>query len=109
MEVHADGIVSVGTSQNLSAGGLCARLERPLAGGSSVDVEIRLIFSAETRSEPLRLPSRVVWCTAIGEAFQVGLQFARLGDEDRSNLEMFLRFVEDRREESTPESDDPFS
>ena len=97
-------------SKNLSAGGLCADSDEAVATGSEVTLRITLIFDEDTFSEPLELPARVAWCTALGSTHQLGFQFLKLSDETRSYLQMFLRFLDDREEaDSANEStNDPF-
>ena len=79
---------------NLSRGGLCAELAQPIAPGTEVAVDIQLIFEDERQSEPLRLPGRVMWCTPIHGAYQVGLTFRRLDADCSVYLMMFLRYLD---------------
>ena len=93
-----DGSVHRGRSDNLSRGGLCAvvdALPAPLATGVDVDVDIQLVFDEATHSEPLRLPARIVWCTPVDDAHQIGLAFRPLDAHRSDYLTMFLRFLDD--------------
>lgn len=85
-----------GYTRNVSHGGLCAMLTEQLSVGTSIELDLQLVFLDNRRSEPLRLPARIAWCTAIGNAFQVGVQFLALHDETVSDLTMFLRFLDGR-------------
>lgn len=53
-----------------------------------------LVFGEDSFSEPLVLPARVVWCTPIGDLFQLGASFMPLTTEQQSYLAMFLRYLE---------------
>lgn len=92
----AEGVVSVeGRTHNVSRGGLCAELADPLPVGANVAIEIRLVFDDERQSEPLKLPARIVWCTAVDDAYQVGVSFHSLTEELSTYLGMFLRYLDD--------------
>jgi hypothetical protein len=93
-----DGSVFRGRSDNLSRGGLCAivdALPAPIATGTDIEVDIQLVFDEATTSEPLRLPARVVWCTQLDDAHQVGLAFKPLDAHRIEYLTLFLRFLDD--------------
>lgn len=91
---HVGGKTHWGRSQNLSRGGLCADLPEAIPLGTDIEVDIQLVFD-EVESEPLRLPARVVWCTTLDEAYQVGLSFQKLTAEHQQYLTMFLRYLDD--------------
>ena len=83
-----------GRTQNLSRGGLCADIAEAIPNGTSIDVDIQLVFD-DTESEALRLPARVVWCTTVDEAFQIGLSFRSLTAEQGQYLTLFLKYLDD--------------
>lgn len=58
-------------------------------------MRLSLVFDEDTFSEPLDLPARIVWCTQLGKEFQVGTAFLPLNADQRSYLEMFLRYLEE--------------
>lgn len=91
-----DGTVE-GATRNLSRGGLCAELDRPLEAGTRVLVRLSLVFDVDTASESLSVPARVVWSTPLSSGHQVGLQFLGMDSEQQSYLEMFLRFLDEGR------------
>jgi PilZ domain len=84
-----------GRTANLSRGGLCATLSQPLAIGLHLAVDIQLVFEDAPRSEPLRLPGLVVWCTAVDDGHQIGVSFQGLEGEQAEDLTMFLRYLDD--------------
>src|SRR5882724_7780271 len=92
--IHAGSQTHWGRTQNLSRGGLCADLPESIPNGANIDVDIQLVFD-DVESEPLRLPARVVWCTTVDEAFQVGLSFRSLSTEQHELLSVFLKYLDD--------------
>lgn len=83
-----------GRTHNVSKGGLCADLAEAIPVGTELQVDLQLVFEDESQSEPLRIPARVVWCTALDEGYQVGLAFKPLDAELTKYLGMFLRFLD---------------
>lgn len=92
--LHVNGKSYSGKTQNMSRGGLCADIAEQIPLGTDLEVDIQLVFE-DVESEPLRLPARVVWNTALDESFQVGLSFQKLTAENVQYLTMFLRYLED--------------
>ena len=97
------GVIARGRTTNLSRGGLCADLDAEPARGQAVEVSLALIFASDSVSEPLELPARVVWCTALGDVCQAGLAFLPLSADQATFLGMFIRFLEEGEEDD----DDP--
>lgn len=97
---HGGVVVAQGRSRNLSRGGLCALLDRPVARGVAVEVAVALVFASDGVSdgvsEPLTLPARVVWCVGYEQGEQVGVSFLPLDAPTASYLDMFIRFLADR-------------
>lgn len=98
------GVIARGRTTNLSRGGLCADVDAEPTRGQQIEVSIALIFNADGVSEPLALPARVVWCTGLGERFQVGLSFLALTKDQAAFLDMFIRFLEEHPEELSDEN-----
>ena len=99
-----------GRTSNVSSGGLCATVDRPVRRGATIEVELTLVFQ-DSVSEPLKLPARVVWVTQIGPGrHQVGVAFLALGRPQRTYLDMFLRYLQ-QGPAPAPEGgeDDPFA
>lgn len=86
-----------GHTRNVSRGGLCADTEEALSIGSDVELAITLLFADNSKSEPLRLPARVVWCTSFDDAFQVGVSFRPLDPQRAEYLRLFLKYLEDEK------------
>jgi hypothetical protein len=82
-------------TRNVSRGGLCATLSEAIAIGTEIQIDMQLIFEDEHRSEALRLPARIAWCTPIDDGHQIGAQFLPLDAETNEYLTMFLRYLDD--------------
>ncbi len=78
-----------GRCVNLSSGGLCGELGSAIPTGEVQALRLSLVFG-EAKSEALVLQGRAVWCTQIGEVWQVGFQFLAINQEQRSFLKIFL-------------------
>jgi len=99
---HVGGASHPGRTQNLSRGGLCADIDEAIEIGTNVDLDIHLVFE-EAETEALRLSGRVVWCTTLDDAYQIGVAFRPLGAEQMEYLTMFLRYLgEDEPLQRTP-------
>ncbi len=81
-------------ARDLSLTGICLVSSSPLTVGSVENISLVLAFGQGAYSEPLGLPARVVWCTQIGNAYQVGAMFENITDEQDSYLDMFLQFLD---------------
>ena len=93
--------VAEGRMRNVSRGGLCADLAVALPTGTDVEVDITLVFDDKSVSEPLRLAARIVWCTPLQGAFQLGVSFRPLDKKRAEYLQMFLDYlVEDKPQRS---------
>ncbi len=82
-----------GRCVNVSRGGLCSELTSEVAIGNDFTLEMSLVFEEDAQSEPLSLKARAVWCTDLGEVWQVGFQFLPLDTAQASYLQMFLRYL----------------
>lgn len=98
--VQIEAVVSHGQDQmssitkDMSRGGICLVCPRKIPAGANVRLSLSLILGADSFSETLLLTARVVWCTQIDKAFQVGAVFTDMGREKTGYLEMFLRFLQ---------------
>jgi hypothetical protein len=101
-----------GRTRNLSRGGLSAFVARPVRVGMQVTGLMALVFDGDTTSEPLELPMRIVWCTALGDRHQVGAAFKPMTERQVQFLDVFLRYLEEgeaRRRDAEPDPEDPFA
>ena len=81
-------------TRDLSLTGICLISSSPLTVGVVETISLVLAFGQGAYSEPLTLPGRIVWCTAIGSSYQIGAMFEDLSDEQDSYLDMFLQFLD---------------
>jgi hypothetical protein len=90
--VRRDGTRTAEYAVNLSPGGLCLHLPRPIDVGEAVE----LAFELPPDGLPLRTRGRVVWCDETGRGARIrfretGIRFEALGDAERAAI---LRFVD---------------
>lgn len=81
-------------TRDLSRSGICLLTTDALARGEKLCIDLILLLGSSSTSEPLPLRARVVWCTPISGAFQVGAMFDGLSKKEASFLEMFLRYLD---------------
>ncbi|MDX2022226.1 MAG: PilZ domain-containing protein [Deltaproteobacteria bacterium] len=81
-------------TRDLSLTGICLIAAEPLVVGRTETISLVLAFGQGAYSEPLTLPTRVVWCTRIGSSYQIGAMFEDVSDEQDSYLDMFLQFLD---------------
>lgn len=96
ISIKLHGAVTSGQTVNVSKGGLCALLPAAVPVGTELDVELALRFVDGAQSESIALRCRTVWCTPINDQYQVGFSFLRMGVEAQEDLELFLRFLDQR-------------
>jgi len=89
-----DGRKLLARTRDLSRSGICLVTTEDLGSGASLGIELVLLLGPSSASEPLPLRARVVWCTAIGGAYQVGAMFDGLSAKESSFLDMFLRYLD---------------
>ncbi|HEY1555317.1 MAG TPA: PilZ domain-containing protein [Kofleriaceae bacterium] len=90
-----------GRTRNVSRGGLCATIVEMLPMGTELELDMVLVFDDDLQSDALRLPARVVWCTHVDEANQIGVSFKPFDARRAEQLDLFLSFLDDRRTEKT--------
>jgi hypothetical protein len=89
-----DGRKLLARTRDLSRSGICLVTTEDLGSGTNLGIELVLLLGPSSSSEPLPLRARVVWCTAIGSAYQIGAMFDGLSDKESSFLDMFLRYLD---------------
>ena len=93
--VHtADGRKLIARTRDLSRSGICLVTTEELGSNERLRIELVLLLGPSSSSEPLPLRSRVVWCTAIAGAFQIGAMFDGLSTRESTFLDMFLRYLD---------------
>ena len=81
-------------TRDLSRSGICLIATEGLDPGTRLGVELVLLLGPTSSSEPLPLKARVVWCTAIAGAFQIGAMFDGVSGREAAFLDMFLRYLD---------------
>jgi hypothetical protein len=93
--VHTvDGRKLIARTRDLSRSGICIITTDAIASGEQLRIELVLLLGSGSSSEPLPLRARVVWCTAIAGAFQIGAVFDGLTPKESAFLDMFLRYLD---------------
>lgn len=101
---HLPTEICEGRTRNISRGGLCANLANALPIGVNCDVSIVLMFDDNVHSEALRLPARVVWCTAIDDAHHIGVAFRPLEVALQEHLAVYMGYLENKGSEKQARS-----
>jgi hypothetical protein len=93
--VHtSDGRKLIARTRDLSRSGMCIITTDRLPSGEELRVELVLLLGPNSTSEPLPLRARVVWCTVIAGAFQIGAMFDGLSSKESAFLDMFMRYLD---------------
>jgi hypothetical protein len=106
-------------TRDVSRAGLCLVAVQPIARDTEISLELVLTFGADGISEPLQLLGRVAWCTSLFGAFQIGVKFVKVDDDQARYIDMFVGFLdgtlapgpiapEDEDARRGAESGDPF-
>lgn len=89
-----DGRKLIARTRDLSRSGICLITTAGIVPGEKLAIELILLLGSASSSEPLPLRARVVWCTPIAHAFQIGAKFDTLTAKESAFLEMFLRYLD---------------
>jgi hypothetical protein len=89
-----DGRKLIARTRDLSRSGICLITTGAIVPGEKLGIELVLLLGPASSSEPLPLRARVVWCTPIAHAFQIGAMFDGLTAKEAAFLEMFLRYLD---------------
>lgn len=93
--VHtSDGRKLTARTRDLSRSGICLVTSQALRSREQLRIELVLLLGPNTASEPLPLRARVVWCTPIAGAFQIGAMFDGISPKESSFLDMFMRYLD---------------
>lgn len=93
--MRVNGKAHKGLTTNVSRGGVAADLSTAVPVGTEIECDLHLVFDDDAQSEALRVPGRVVWCTAVEDNFQVGVAFKPMTADKAQLLAMFLRYLDD--------------
>lgn len=96
ISVTLRGALLSGRTVNVSRGGLCALLQMEVEVGTELELQLVLRFDDGAQSEAIRLRCRTVWCTPINGEYQLGFSFLNLAAAAQQDLELFLRFLDQR-------------
>ncbi len=95
-ELHHPSFRSGGTTRNVSSGGACVEVDRPVAEGSELDVVLFAVeddIESESGSQ-LRLRATVQWSAESDRAYQVGLRWLGATPQQLAALERALGAVD---------------
>ena len=106
-------------TRDMSRAGLCLVAVQPIGREAEIKLELVLTFGSDGMSEPLALVGRVAWCTPLFGAYQIGVKFVKIDQEQSRYLDMFVAFLdgtlvpgpmggEDDEGDAAADRDDPF-
>ena len=94
-ELRLEGRTITGTTRNLSSGGVCLEIDRPLAEGALVRLTL---FTVEDDVETegargLELTGTVQWSAEADRGYAIGIKFGNLTGAQAKALERALKVV----------------
>jgi hypothetical protein len=107
-------------TRDISRAGVCLVADKPIDREAEISLELVLTFGDDGVSEPLPVTGKVAWCTALFGAYQIGVKFVKVDEEQGRYLDMFIGFLdgtlapgelfpEDKESSRGADSDDPFT
>lgn len=92
--VEADGQSSTaGRAADISFSGLCLTAGSGISPGTQVILRVSLVLD-RAHSDSLPLRGTVVWCTPLGDRFQLGARFdPDMDDSTWTKLDILIRFL----------------
>lgn len=81
-------------TRDISRSGVCLVAPQPIPLQTRIEIRMVLTFAAGGHSEPLVLPGRVVWCTALFGSYQIGVMFSDLDRERARQLQILVAILE---------------
>lgn len=81
-------------TRDMSRAGLCLVGVQPIERDTEIGLELVLTFGNDGMSEPLALLGRVAWCTAMFGAYQIGVKFVKVDEDQGRYLDMFIGFLD---------------
>jgi hypothetical protein len=106
-------------TRDISRAGVCLVANTPIDREAEIELELVLTFGDDGVSEPLPVTGKVAWCTALFGAYQIGVKFVKVDDDQGRYLDMFIGFLdgtlapgelfpEDKESSRGFDPDDPF-
>ena len=95
-ELRMQSGVVTGMTRNLSSGGVCLKIDRPLGEGAAVQLKL-FIVEDDVEAEGARgleLSGTVQWTAEADDGYTVGLQFQNLSPQQKTAIENAIRNVE---------------
>lgn len=95
-EMKIEGRVVTGTTRNLSTGGVCVEIDRPVAEGKLIHVRL-FIVEDEIETEGARgldLTGTVQWMAEADRGYAVGIKFGNLTAQQSTALTNALKAIE---------------
>lgn len=93
-EVDSKGEALLAATRNLSKGGVCLDVEKPLDEGQTFGVSLFLTLEGieHADSDALTVHAKVIWCSAREDGgYTAGMQFGTLSANQTAAVESFLR------------------
>ncbi len=93
-QIRLEGETIEAVTRDIGRGGICLVGPREVSPGRDLALSLLLVLGSSAFSESLDLSARVVWCTPLGELFQLGAVFTEMTPGKLGQLDMFLRFLQ---------------
>ena len=93
-EITVAGTSVSGRTHDISRGGFCMLARQSVPVGATGEVKLALVFSETEFSEHLILPAMAVWCTPMKGAYQIGVKFTAIDQQNRAYLDLFIKFLD---------------
>jgi hypothetical protein len=94
-EVRVEGRTVTGTTRNLSQGGVCIEIDRPMAEGALVRIVLFVVEDdIETEgARSLELSGSVQWAAEAERGYAIGIKFGNLTAAQQTGLTNALKAV----------------
>ncbi len=95
-ELRVDGKVVTGTTRNLSTGGMCVEIDRPMTEGAMVRLTLFLVEDdVETEgARGLELTGTVQWTAEADRGYAIGVKFGNLNAQQTNALANAIKAVD---------------
>src|SRR4051812_26624157 len=93
-------------TRDISRAGICLVSLDAIPRDTQIAIELVLTFGGDGTSEPLNMLGEVVWCTSLFGAYQIGVKFVQVGDEQSRYLNMFIGFLDGSLSTSDVDTED---